>query len=141
MYNYIESANTHEILRCSSHGDSASSSSSKQPGIVVLAAMDPPMTILDEFNRWYEEEHVPMLSKVPGWISTYRGKLVLLSSKAEQGTCKHAAFHRYSPENGSDTSQEWKAATSTEWGNKIREAIAKDGRKTRSTWEYQDTHA
>lgn len=103
--------------------------------------MDPPMTILDEFNRWYEEEHIPMLSKVPGWQSTYRGKLLLLSSKAEQDTPKYAAFHRYAKENGSDTSEEWKAATSTEWGGKIREAIAKDGRKSRSAWEYQNTHA
>lgn len=31
---------------------------------------------VDEFHKWYDQEHIPMLSKVPGWLRSRRFELV-----------------------------------------------------------------
>lgn len=31
---------------------------------------------VDEFNNWYDNEHIPMLSKAPGWLRSRRFELV-----------------------------------------------------------------
>jgi hypothetical protein len=126
-------------LPYSAHGTTATHSSDV-PGELVLINMDPPLTILDEFNRFYEEEHIPLLSKVPGYLSVVRGKLLLLSDGADKETPKYGTFVRYALENGLGTSDEWKAATSTEWNEKVIGTIKREGKRTRSVWTFEETH-
>ena len=39
--------------------------------LIVRTDIDPEME--GEFNRWYNEEHIPLLLKVPGVLSATRG--------------------------------------------------------------------
>jgi len=51
------------------------SSDGSGPGLVILArAMSVPASAEEDLTAWYEEEHIPMLLKVPGWrrIRTFR---------------------------------------------------------------------
>lgn len=41
------------------------------PGI-LFAHMEPPVELEDEFNRWYDEEHVPSRLSVPGFLAAHR---------------------------------------------------------------------
>jgi pimeloyl-ACP methyl ester carboxylesterase len=55
----------------------------------------------EELEKWYNEEHVPLLQKVPGWRRTRR--FVTSYLDLESGHRKEKEFlalHEYSPENG-----------------------------------------
>jgi pimeloyl-ACP methyl ester carboxylesterase len=69
-----------------------------------------------ELDSWYDEEHVDMLSKVPGWLRTRRFVTSsILEGKAE---IEFLALHEYAPENGLG-GPEFKAATTTPWNHDI----------------------
>lgn len=72
---------------------------------------DSPPEHEEEFNRWYDEEHLPLLSRVPGVLRARRffdpnGKprYVALYDLADESVTQHP---------------EWRAATQTEWARKI----------------------
>ncbi|KAH8119871.1 hypothetical protein DFH11DRAFT_13246 [Phellopilus nigrolimitatus] len=78
-----------------------------------------------DFHKWYDEEHIPLLSKVPGWL---RSRRFILADSGASGALKETdgfkappkflALHEYtSAENLA--SPEWKTATSTPWRNKV----------------------
>ena len=55
----------------------------RQPQVVeeerrylLLVQMDIPPEFEDEFNNWYDSEHIPMLMQVPGWTSSRRYILI-----------------------------------------------------------------
>lgn len=78
-----------------------------------------------ELDRWYREEHIEMLSKVPGWRRTRR----FVTSSIEQGApVEYLALHEYSPKNGLG-GEEFKAATSTEWNKRIMTDVVKEKRR------------
>ncbi|KAF2264125.1 alpha/beta hydrolase-like protein [Lojkania enalia] len=81
-----------------------------------------------ELERWYEEEHVPMLMKVPGWRRTRRFVTSYLDLK--DGKAKEfLALHEYAPHNGLG-GPEFKAATSTPWNDEIyKSVVQKKGRR------------
>lgn len=93
------------------------------PTTLVSVSIDVPPEYEMEFNRWYDEEHVPMLSKVPGWL---RSRRFVLADSSVMGTsiegykppCKFLALHDYASPDGLD-GPEWKAATSTPWREKV----------------------
>jgi hypothetical protein len=69
-----------------------------------------------DFNAWYDEEHIPRLSKVPGCLSARRWKLL---SATSEGKHRYLAFyHLASPEVCS--SGAWKEAAETPWTLRIR---------------------
>ncbi|KAH9848163.1 hypothetical protein C2E23DRAFT_889400 [Lenzites betulinus] len=77
-----------------------------------------------EFNRWYEEEHIPLLAKVPGWVRSRRFELEsagATGSEAKPGDAppKYLAIHEWENPTAFETA-EFKAAVSTEWMTKIR---------------------
>jgi hypothetical protein len=42
------------------------------PKGLLLAMMEPPPAITEEFNEWYDTEHIPQRVAVPGFITTLR---------------------------------------------------------------------
>lgn len=52
----------------------------------------------EEVLRWYGEEHVPLLSKVPGWLRTRCFRTSALEDA--DGKTKLLALHEYTKENG-----------------------------------------
>lgn len=75
----------------------------------------------EELAKWYREEHVPLLSKVPGWRRTRR--FVTSYLDLQDGREKvFLALHEYAPQNGLG-GEEFKKATSTEWNNKMYQTV------------------
>ncbi|KAK8214701.1 hypothetical protein M8818_002281 [Zalaria obscura] len=70
----------------------------------------------EELDRWYDEEHVDMLMKVPGWLRTRRFLTSPVDGKSEM---EYLALHEYKPENGLGSSDEFEAATSTPWAKQM----------------------
>ena len=88
---------------------------------------------LEELDKWYEEEHVTMLSKVPGWIYTRRFRLI--GGTSEEGQVECLAEHGYQINNGL-AGVEFQAATSTEWRARV---MGKIKWKERRVWRHCDS--
>lgn len=81
----------------------------------------------EELDKWMEEEHIPMLSKVPGWRRSRR----FISSSVEPPNpeeTEYMTLHEYAPENGLDGT-EFKAAISTPWRNEVFDKIFADKKR------------
>lgn len=71
---------------------------------------------LAEFDKWYEEEHVGMLAKIPGWLRTRRFRMVVggVAGMPPQGQVCCLAVHDFEATNGLH-GPEHQAATNTPW--------------------------
>jgi pimeloyl-ACP methyl ester carboxylesterase len=92
----------------------------------------------DELDRWYNEEHIDLLSKVPGWLRTRR---FVTSSMSPEGQGKedheleYLALHEYAPANGLG-GEEFKKATGTKWNDKIWGEVVREKRRRVWGWHY-----
>lgn len=86
----------------------------------VLIAVENTVTALEgaeqALNKWYDEEHTPMLSKVPGWLRTRRYKTAVALDK--EAPIKYLILHEYTKENGIG-GPEYQAAISTKWREEV----------------------
>ena len=73
-----------------------------------------PLDWQSEFNRWYEEEHLPMLLECPHWVMCRRFVL------EDQGNCEwtHVAIHYLSDLHALQSSER-DAARSTPWRDRL----------------------
>ncbi|CAK4033437.1 related to alpha beta hydrolase [Lecanosticta acicola] len=94
------------------------------PPVTIAASMRLNESDLDEFNRWYEEEHTDMVSKVPGWLRTRRFRMVVggLQGMPPAGQVECLAVHDFKSPDGLE-SPEAKAARDTPWRTKIMEKV------------------
>jgi pimeloyl-ACP methyl ester carboxylesterase len=82
-----------------------------------------------ELKKWYEEEHVPLLQKVPGWRRTRRFVTSYLDLESgHRKETEYLALHEYAPQNGLG-GPEFKAATTTEWCDKIYKDVVKERKR------------
>ncbi|KAI0645193.1 hypothetical protein C8Q79DRAFT_912404 [Trametes meyenii] len=117
------------------------------PALVTMEIeVDPELE--DELNRWYEEEHVPLLARVPGWRRTRR--FVLKDAGPAKGTDgekvkakgrppKYLAVHEWDSSASWET-EEFRHATSTPWRMKMfGSAKTWDGRRLEllKAWEQE----
>ncbi|KAF1355249.1 Alpha/Beta hydrolase protein [Delphinella strobiligena] len=72
-----------------------------------------------EIDKWYNEEHIDMLSKVPGWLRTRRFVTAAIDKK---DAVEYLALHEFSPKNGLE-GKEYEAAITTPWSKKIMEDV------------------
>lgn len=93
----------------------------------VLIAIEATLTSAagaeEELNKWYEEEHITMLSKVPGWLRTRRYRTA--TSLDSTAPLKFLALHEYAKDNGLD-GPEFQAATRTKWRGEIFSKVLAD---------------
>ena len=77
--------------------------SRKEGGAFILFCIDVDSNFEDELTQWYNEEHINMLSKIPGWLrsrryvlvdSTYRGTSQEMTEKCKPPP-KFLAVHEY----------------------------------------------
>ena len=81
-------------------------------GALLLNAMNVAPEAEDDFNKWYDEEHIPALAAVTGTLCARR-------FRATQGALTYVAlYHLVSPE--VVTSAEWKKAVDTPWTKRVR---------------------
>lgn len=81
-------------------------------GGMLLNAMNVAAEAEAEFNRWYNEEHIPALAAVPGCLCARRFKMA-------GGTHRYLAlYHLTSP--AVQATDAWKKAVATPWTAKVR---------------------
>ncbi len=78
---------------------------------LLLNAMSIAPELEADFNAWYDKEHIPALSAVPGVLSARR-------FRSTSGTPKYVAlYHLATPE--VQASAEWNQARQSEWTSRI----------------------
>ncbi|KAK3314478.1 Alpha/Beta hydrolase protein [Apodospora peruviana] len=82
--------------------------------------------------KWYEEEHIPMLSKIPGWLRSRVFRTPSTIEGAAAGETKIVTLHEYAKENGLE-GPEHKASMSTSWRDDVFAKYIAD--KSRRTYE------
>lgn len=87
-----------------------------------------------DYHGWYNEEHGPMLSLVPGWNENQRYRLE--KSYGDVETAKFYGFNYYDEHNGLG-GPEWKASTNTEWTQRVRSNHEKPN--VRRVWKIEHT--
>jgi hypothetical protein len=85
-------------------------------GGMLMFAMNVVPEAEADFNAWYDEEHVPRLSSVPGCLSARRFKIVKAVSDGSQRYL--AIYHLTSPD--ICASKPWEEAVVTPWTLRIR---------------------
>lgn len=81
-------------------------------GGMMMFAMNVPAEVDAEYNSWYNDEHIPALSTVPGCLTARRFKMA-------GGTHRYLAlYHLTAPE--VQASDAWKKAAGTPWTAKMR---------------------
>lgn len=96
----------------------------------TLALQPGPGLSVQDYNDWYEQEHIPLLSIVPGWLKSTRWVLKevsSLSSQHNEGQKKVSNFlaiHEWESM-ASFKTEEFKQATNTPWRDRIIGGIDK----------------
>jgi hypothetical protein len=84
-------------------------------GALLLNAMNVAPEAENDFNAWYDEEHLIALAAVPGTLAARRYR----STEAGGGTHRYVAiYHLRSPDVA--RSAAWKAAVDTPWTVRVR---------------------
>ena len=99
---------------------------------LVINGSSPRLDKQDDYHAWYDEEHGPMLSLVPGWNENKRYRLEKSYGHVETASFYGANF--YDAVNGLG-GPEWKASTNTEWTQRVRGNHAKPN--IRRVWKIQ----
>ncbi|KAJ6581471.1 hypothetical protein B0H19DRAFT_507620 [Mycena capillaripes] len=85
----------------------------------------------DDLNKWYDEEHMDLLAKIPGWRQGRRYKLVDFDQKGQlvdNPVSKYLAIHEFQENNFIQT-PEFKHATGTEWREQVmKNAVRREAR-------------
>ncbi|KAJ7033418.1 hypothetical protein C8F04DRAFT_1002870, partial [Mycena alexandri] len=87
---------------------------SPEKHFMVLNSMKPNESAEQTFNAWYTEQHIPMLTAVPGWRSSCRFRLL----SASMNPPRYLALHEWKNRNAFGT-PEFKAATNTPWRTRV----------------------
>lgn len=87
----------------------------------------------EEIDKWYNEEHIDMISKVAGWRRTRRFVTAAIDQKDD---VEYLALHDFAPQNGIG-GKEYEAATSTPWTQEILSNVISE--KNRRIYELYYT--
>lgn len=96
--------------------------------LVVLRGLEAKEGTEEELSKWYIEEHIPMLSKVPGWV---RSRWFVLRESQYVGTeagkqtkapTKYLAVHEWA-DSAFEVYPEYRAALGTPWRAKVMENV------------------
>jgi hypothetical protein len=72
----------------------------------------------DELDRWYKEEHLGLISKIPGWRRSIRYKLHKPLPNAAEEIADFATIHEYDSLDSTQGS-EAQHMRGTEWAKKM----------------------
>ncbi|KAJ6453202.1 hypothetical protein C8R47DRAFT_1329374 [Mycena vitilis] len=124
----------HRLYALLSTAADAQKSGEDLPGKYVLAvSFEIAPENEEDFNRWYDEEHMAMVARIPGWRRGRRYKLVKCQHirgpiMADEPVSRYLTLHEL--DNGDfDRSAEIKNARSTEWAQRVfKSAIRREVR-------------
>ncbi|EEA25251.1 hypothetical protein PMAA_063680 [Talaromyces marneffei ATCC 18224] len=90
----------------------------------TLALQPGPDLPAQDYNDWYEQEHIPLLSEVPGWLKSTRWVLKQATSSKHsnelggKGLSNFLSVHEWESM-ASFKTEEFKRATNTPWRDRI----------------------
>jgi pimeloyl-ACP methyl ester carboxylesterase len=119
LYDFLESRESKEFMRLENVENEG------QGNVIVAVFVDVNEGMTDQLDKWYTEEHIDMLSKVPGWLRTRRFVTSSIDSNAPK---EYLALHEYAPNNGLG-GPEFQAVTATPWTQEIMTKVVKDKRR------------
>lgn len=96
------------------------------PGTVfVTVGMSPIETPenLADYHEWYKQEHMPILSDVPGWRTGSRYRLVVCYGDHAEFCSPYLAVHQYNEKNGLGGEQ-WLKSVNSEWTKRVMSNLA-----------------
>lgn len=96
---------------------------------------------LDNYNRWYEDEHISMLQRVPGYLNTIRAKLAVSSGHDGYSHAKYAAFTRFKQTGIPRSLDQYKDAETSESRTRILAQIQDGGTYAESEWPFVVTRS
>lgn len=123
-------------LEYDSDNDTSIAVERKRLGLGVQTAQDTPRYLVansvdfqpgmqDEYNAWFEQEHVPLLAKIPGWRRSRRFTLLdngITGTAAQGGEAdsvpRTLGLHEYDND-APESTPEFKAALDTPWRAKL----------------------
>jgi len=100
----------------------------KAAPVTVFRGIDVKESAEEELTRWYLEEHVPMLSKAPGWIRTRwfvlreSGYVGVEAAKQTKKPPKFLAVHEWADANF-ESSPEFKLSLESPWKDRLMKDI------------------
>jgi hypothetical protein len=103
----------------------------KKNHILVMNSMTPDPVVEQAFHAWYTVEHIPLLQRVPFWLSSER--FTLVSSTDASLVPRYLALHKWDDITAFE-SDEYKAATNTPWRTEV---IGKVMEKERLVLKYE----
>ena len=92
---------------------------------IAMNSFQPEDTSEQDFHDWYEQEHIPMLSKVPGWLRSSRWQLTDARDPRRweevqtSNVAKYLALHEVEDADAVYASEQLQAAVSTPWRNEV----------------------
>ena len=96
---------------------------------LFLACCDVPAAHEEEFNRWYDIEHLPLLVQMPGVLGARR-------FRASTGSPRYIALYDLADERV-PLNADWQAAMRTEWAQRVS-ALTADCESLMAVWrEYR----
>ncbi|KAJ6554947.1 hypothetical protein DFH09DRAFT_1248501 [Mycena vulgaris] len=112
------SRRTYTLLRTTVHPETSPEALPGKYVLVVSFEIAPENE--DDFNKWYDEEHMDLVARVPGWKRGRRYKLVdsKQSGQADELVSKYLIVHEL--DNGDfEPTAEFKYPTSTDWAKRV----------------------
>ena len=114
----------------------------KTPAYTVLVEAEVQPGHEEEFNRWYDEEHIPLLAKAPGWLRSRRFVLRDETCIGADGVRrtekppKYLAVHEWTTSTAEKAdSPEYKHAVSTAWREKVMATVTRKARREFKLWK------
>lgn len=108
--------------------DTFATASASRSRDLTMVSLEPDGTSdlsVEEFNRWYEEEHVPALARCPGWLRSSRWELLDArdprdtDGEQQKGFAQFLTLHEWEDADVLYASQEVKEALSTPWRERV----------------------
>ncbi|KAM3071785.1 hypothetical protein ACMFMG_009644 [Clarireedia jacksonii] len=97
----------------------------EERNVIVATTTEVHAEMEEEYNRWLDEEHISMLSKIPGWRRSRR--FVTSSILGGKEGKEYLIIHEFAPDNGLGGSED-QAVRSTEWSKKMAEKAVKSNK-------------
>ncbi|KAL2789062.1 Thiolase, N-terminal domain-containing protein [Aspergillus keveii] len=85
----------------------------------------------EDLKRWYSDEHIPMLARVPGWR---RSRLYMTASIDPKAPREFVAIHEFTAQNGLG-GPEHKASMDTPWRSRVSGYLSSKTRRVYN-WAY-----
>ncbi|EEH07948.1 alpha/beta hydrolase [Histoplasma capsulatum G186AR] len=121
LYDFVESKEVEGYVPLDALVEAEVEVKTKRVLVAIIQTLQPDKEM--EFNKWYHEKQLPLLSQAPGWLRTRR----FVSSAVEPTatTREYLSLHEYMSHNGPNGS-ELKALNATPWCEQVMADMVKD---------------